>query len=130
MFIFDGILDRFPALKVVCTEADAGWVPHYMHRIDHVYKRFYGTLKGVDLSRMPSEFFFDNIYVTFQDDWSAFRMTNLMNPKRLMWANDYPHGDSTWPESQPLLEKHTAHLSDDEKRWILRDNVRELYRLA
>lgn len=129
MFIFDGVLDRFPDLKLVCTEADAGWVPHYMHRIDHVYKRFYGTLKGVDLSRLPSEFFYDNIYVTFQDDWSAFKMTHLMNARRLMWANDYPHGDSTWPESQPLLKEHTAHLGDDEKRWILRDNVRELYKL-
>jgi len=129
MFIFDGILDRFPALRLVCTEADAGWVPHFLHRLDHVYKRFYGTLKGVDLSKLPSEFFLENIYVTFQDDWSAFKMTHLMNPKRLMWANDYPHGDSTWPNSQPLLEKHTAHLGDAEKLLILRDNVRELYKL-
>lgn len=130
MFIFDGIFDRNPELKVVCTEADAGWVPHFMHRMDHAYERFFGTLKGVQLSKLPSEFFQENIYVTFQDDWSAFRMTHLMNPKRMMWANDYPHGDSTWPNSQPLLARHTEHLNDDEKRWILRENVEELYQLA
>lgn len=130
MFIFDGIFDRYPELKVVCTEADAGWVPHFMHRMDHAYERFFGTLKGVELSKLPSEFFAENIYVTFQDDWSAFKMTHLMNPKRMMWANDYPHGDSTWPNSQPLLAKHTAHLSDDEKKLILRGNVEELYQLA
>ena len=129
MFVFDGILERHPKLKVVCTEADAGWVPHFMARMDHAYHRFAGTLKGVELSKLPSEFFKENFYVTFQDDWVAFQMTHLMNPKRLMWANDYPHGDSTWPNSQPLLNAHTAHLGDDEKRWILRENVAELYKL-
>jgi len=130
MFIFDGILDRFPQLKLVCTEADAGWVPHFLHRMDHVYKRFYGTVKGVKLSRLPSEFFLENIYVTFQDDWSAFQVAHLMNPKRMLWANDYPHSDSTWPNSQALLVKHTAHMTDDDKAAILRDNVRQLYKLA
>lgn len=55
---------------------------------------------------------------------------HLMNPRRLMWANDFPHGDSTWPNSQALLDKHTAVVTADEKRWILRDNVAELYGLA
>ncbi len=130
MFIFDGIFDRHPKLKLVCVEADAGWVPHFLHRTDHAYKRFFGTLKGVKLSKLPSEYFLENIYITFQDDWSAFKVTHLMNPERMMWANDYPHGDSTWPNSQPMLAKHAAHLSDTEKQRIMRDNVRELYQLA
>lgn len=130
MLIFDGVFDRNPALKVVCVEADAGWCPHFMHRMDHAYKRFFGTLKGIEMAKLPSEFFSENIYVTFQDDWSAFQVTHLMNVERMMWANDYPHGDSTWPNSQPLLAKHSAHLKDREKMLILRDNVRELYKLA
>ncbi len=46
-----------------------------------------------------------------------------------MWANDFPHSDSTWPWSQELLEKHTESLTEQEKTWILRDNVKELYNL-
>ncbi len=64
-----------PELKVVCVEADAGWVPHYMYRMDHAYKRHrYWLAPGVNLERLPSEYFAENIYITFQDDWVAFKM--------------------------------------------------------
>lgn len=128
--IFSGVFDRFPDLKVVCVEADAGWVPHYMYRMDHAYKRHRNHLTSAELSKMPSEYFRENIYVTFQDDWVAFQMTHLMNVDRLMWANDFPHSDSTWPWSQEMLAEHTAQLTDDETNKILHDNVADLYALA
>ena len=34
MLILGGVFDRNPKLKIVCVEADAGWVPHYIHRMD------------------------------------------------------------------------------------------------
>lgn len=129
MFIFGRVFERFPELKLVCVEADAGWAPHYMYRMDHVYKRHRAWLKCDEMARLPSAYFRENVYVTFQDDWVAFKMTSLCNPRRLLWANDFPHSDSTWPWSQELLEEHTKTLTDEEKRWILRDNVRELYGL-
>lgn len=130
-FIFGGVFERNPKLKIVCVEADAGWVPHYMYRMDHAYDRHRYWLKpGQTLSKKPSEYFSEHIYTTFQDDWVAFRMKDLCNPRRLMWANDFPHSDSTWPWSQELLAKHTAHLTQEEKDWILHDNVAELYGLA
>ena len=129
-FIFGGVFERNPKLKIVCVEADAGWVPHYMYRMDHAYDRHRYWLKpGQALSKKPSEYFSEHIYTTFQDDWVAFRMKDLCNPRRLMWANDFPHSDSTWPWSQELLAKHTAHLTQEEKDWILHDNVAELYGL-
>lgn len=129
-FIFGGVFERNPKLKIVCVEADAGWVPHYMYRMDHAYDRHRYWLKpGQTLSKKPSEYFSEHIYTTFQDDWVAFRMKDMCNPRRLMWANDFPHSDSTWPWSQELLAKHTAHLTQEEKDWILHDNVAELYGL-
>ena len=128
MLVFGGVFERHPHLKVVCVEADAGWVPHFMYRMDHAYNRHRYWLKpGAELSKLPSEHFAENIYVTFQDDWTAFRFADAMNWRRLMWANDFPHSDSTWPWSQELLEKHTAHLTDEQQRAILCDNVAELY---
>jgi predicted TIM-barrel fold metal-dependent hydrolase len=129
MFIFGRVFERHPKLKLVCVEADAGWAPHFMYRMDHVYKRHRAWLKCDEMAKLPSEYFRENVYVTFQDDWVAFRMTALCNPRRLMWANDFPHSDSTWPWSQELLREHTKTLSADETAWILRDNVRELYQL-
>jgi len=52
-----------------------------------------------------------------------------MNPRRLLWANDFPHSDSTWPWSQQMLARQTQHMADDVRRMILRENVVELYNL-
>ena len=53
----------------------------------------------------------------------------MMNWRRLMWANDFPHSDSTWPWSQQMLAEHTGDLTDAQRRAILCDNVAELYRI-
>ncbi len=129
-FIYGGVFERHPKLKLVCVEADAGWVPHFMYRMDHAYDRHrYWLPAGATLSKMPSEYFRENVYTTFQDDWVAFQMTKMVNPERLMWANDFPHSDATWPNSQEILRKQTAHLSEWELERILHDNVAELFGL-
>ncbi len=128
MLVFGGVFERHPDLKVVCVEADAGWVPHFMYRMDHAFNRHRYWLKpGAELTRLPSEYFADHIYLTFQDDWTAFRFADAMNWERLMWANDFPHSDSTWPWSQELLDKHTAGMTDEQTKAILSDNVAGLY---
>ncbi len=129
-FIFGGVFDRHPDLKVICVEADAGWVPHYMYRMDHAYKRHRYRMKAPPLKRLPSEYFRDNIYVTFEDDWVAFQMKDMCNVRRLMWANDFPHSDSTWPLSQAMLEEHTKNLTEQERDWICHDNLAELYKIT
>ena len=128
--IFGGVFERFPQLKVVCVEADAGWVPHYMYRMDHAFKRHHNWLSsGVKLSKLPSEYFSENIYTTFQDDFVAFKSVDQMNWKRLMWANDFPHSDSTWPWSQDVLAEQSKHLSAEQRRAIVCDNVASLYNI-
>jgi predicted TIM-barrel fold metal-dependent hydrolase len=79
------------------------------------------------LSKKPSEYFSEHIYMTFQDDWVAFKSANMLNPRRLMWANDFPHSDSTCPNSQELLSEHSRSLTDEQKNWVLHDNVAEFY---
>jgi len=115
---------------VVFVEADAGWAPHYMYRMDHAYKRHrYWLPPGQALSQLPSEYFREHIYTTFQDDWVAFKTADLMNWERLMWANDFPHSDSTWPWSQELLAEHQAELTAAQRDRILCRNVAELYHI-
>ncbi|MFZ2209543.1 MAG: amidohydrolase family protein [Porticoccaceae bacterium] len=130
LFVLGGVFERFPKLKFIAAEADAGWLPHYAYRMDHAYSRHGLWLGGgKNLAKMPSDYINSNVWLTFQDDWVAFQVANLMNPKRLVWANDFPHSDATWPWSQELLEKHAAGLTKEQMRWIMRDNIIECYNL-
>jgi predicted TIM-barrel fold metal-dependent hydrolase len=130
MLVLGGVFERHPRLKIVCVEADAGWVPHFMYRMDHAYNRHrYWLPAGQQLTRMPSEYFAEHIYVTFQDDWTAFSHADSMNWHRLMWANDFPHSDSTWPWSQEMLAEQTQQLRPEQREAILSSNVAELYNI-
>ncbi len=130
--IFGGVFERHPGLRVVCVEADAGWAPHWMYRADHAYQRHRNWLATGSLSRLPSEYFRDHVYLTFQDDVVAFRLLTLpaeigVDIDHLLWANDHPHSDATWPHSQELLAEHTAHMTQHQRDRVLRESTAELY---
>jgi predicted TIM-barrel fold metal-dependent hydrolase len=129
-FVLGGVFERLPKLKLICVEADAGWVPHYACRMDHAWHRLRILLESTSLHNPPSKYLLENVYFTFQDDVIAMKTAHLMNPKRLLWASDFPHNDSTWPDSMHLLERHTEGVPDDTVRRIVRDNVVELYQLS
>ena len=65
--------------------------------------------------------------MTFQDDVIAFQYIDSMNPKRLMWANDFPHPDASWPNSKPLLEAQTKWVTPEQRQAIVCDNAAALY---
>jgi uncharacterized protein len=129
MFVFGRVFERHPKLKLVCVEADAGWVPYHMQRMDYSYDTHRHWMKFDEMARLPSEYFKENVYLTFQDDWIAIQIREHLNINRLMWANDFPHTDSTWPNSQEMLARHTADMAPAERDAILHGNVTALYGL-
>jgi len=130
MLIFGGVFDRFPDLKVVCVEADAGWVPHFNFRMDHAWERHRWHLPAADLQRLPSEYFNEHIYLTFQDDYSVQHVTDALNMQRVMWASDFPHSDGTYPHTREIIESVTRGMTDTQRSAILCDNVAALYDVA
>jgi predicted TIM-barrel fold metal-dependent hydrolase len=127
MFVLTGIFERHPDLRIVCVEGDAGWLPHYAQRMDRFYREHkYFNSTGA-LKKMPSEYIFENIYMTFQDDVIAFQYIGSMNPDRLMWANDFPHPDASWPNSRALLEAQTKWVTEEQRRKIVCGNAAALY---
>jgi predicted TIM-barrel fold metal-dependent hydrolase len=130
MLVYGGVFERHPKLRVVCAEADAGWVPHFMYRMDHAYERHRFWLESGKLSMLPSEYFARNVWLTFQDDYVATHVTHLCPSSRLMWASDYPHSDGTFPHTKEVIAKLTGDLSELDRARILGGNAKELYGLA
>jgi len=129
LFVLGGVFERHPKLKFVGAEGDAGWLPHFAHRMNHAVDRHGWGKDGRLVPRNPSEYIHDNVWLTFQDDWEAFYAKDRMNIERLLWANDFPHSDSSWPDSVEMLAKHTAHITEEERNLILGDNCAKLYNL-
>jgi len=123
MMVLGGVFERHPQLKLVVAESDAGWLPHYMYRMDHAARINFegGIIKG--LSKLPSEYIRSNVYATFQDDLTAYRTFDLFPYEHLLWASDFPHTDSTWPDTQKVAAELMDGLPQDAVYKIMRGNA-------
>jgi predicted TIM-barrel fold metal-dependent hydrolase len=127
MMILGGVFDRHPKLNVVCVESDAGWVPHFKFRMDHAYERHRFHLRAETLQQLPSSYFDNNIFVTFQDDYSVKQVKDGLNLDRVMWATDFPHSDGTYPHSRTVMLDVTEGMSEQERDKVLFHNAARLY---
>jgi predicted TIM-barrel fold metal-dependent hydrolase len=70
------------------------------------------------------------VWATFQTDHAGLRLLDVLGDDRVMWASDYPHADSTWPESQKAIEDNFKDVPLAPRRRIHCDNARALYGLS
>jgi predicted TIM-barrel fold metal-dependent hydrolase len=126
--VFSGLLDRYPQLRIVLAECGIGWVPFFLQRMDAVaHKHGHAISEGLD--RLPSEVFQSQCYVTFQEDVVGIRLRDLIGEGSIMWASDYPHSETTWPNSQATVEREFKDTPDEARARILAGNCVELYHL-
>ncbi len=126
--IFSGVLERYPGLRIVSAENDAGWLPHFCYRMDHVYDKHHEIWKYSTPLR-PSEYVKRQVHATFQDDHTGPAAHTHFGADNFMWASDFPHSDSTFPESRAWIERNFAGVPADVRRKIVHDNAVALYRM-
>ncbi len=126
--IFGGVFHRFPKLKVISAENDAGWAAYFMERIDYLFYGRRGFWKHeIPLDTLPSEYFHRNVYLTFMRDRSLVPVREEIGVDKLMWPSDYPHSDSTWPNSQEVIQRLFSNVPADQRRKIVAENAARLY---
>jgi predicted TIM-barrel fold metal-dependent hydrolase len=67
---------------------------------------------------------------TFEEDALGTDLIPLLGADSCMWASDYPHTDSTFPNSRRAIEETLGTLPAPDRRKITVTNCAELYRLA
>ena len=127
--IFGDVFERFPKLRIVSVENDIGWVANYIQRMEQVYGR-YSILndKTFKSGRTPGQVFRDHIFLTFTRDMAGIKTYELFGGvNNIMWASDYPHGDSSWPKSNEEIAHQFRDVPAAHQARILKDNVLDLY---
>ncbi len=127
--LFGGVFDRFPDLKIVSAEGRIGWLGHFVVRADESYRRHRHWLH-FEMKRSPGEYVRENVYSTFIEDRLGIEMRETIGVDNQMWSSDYPHSDSSWPNSQRLIRDQLEGVSDEDKRKLLSENAARLYRLG
>lgn len=122
-----GVLDKHPDLKVISVENDIGWLAGFLKRLDWYSYRF--SPRFPDMAKSGGDYWRQQVYSTFQDDEPGMRCRDMLGVTQLMWGSDYPHFDSTFPDSQGAIARNFAGVPEDEMELILGGNMVRVYGL-
>jgi predicted TIM-barrel fold metal-dependent hydrolase len=123
-----GVLERHPNLTIISVENDIGWMAHHLKRLEWGSWRFAARYPQMKMN--AADYLRRQVYATFQDDVPGMRTRDLIGVDRLMWGSDYPHFDSTFPNSRKVIEKNFAGCTEEEKDMILGGTMAKVYNIA
>ena len=126
-FMCRGVCERHPNLKIVVAEFNAGWIAHWLDRVDQGLQRERRNMDEPFTGTPPHEVWRRQFYATIEDDRPALATRDFIGVDNLMWGSDYPHTDSTWPCSNEVLDELFEGVPDEDRARITRDNVKALY---
>ena len=128
-----GVFDRFPKLHLYFAETMVGWLPYFLEQADdnwrrdrHWMERDYGIKP---LVRQPSEYIRDHCWWGFVYDPYGVKARHDVGISKMMWANDFPHSASDWPNSRELLDKMFAGVPEEERYQITVGNAIDYFHL-
>jgi predicted TIM-barrel fold metal-dependent hydrolase len=122
-----GVFERFPKLRFATIEANAGWVPWLIGRMDEIYRKQHMWVRP-KLKALPSDYWRAHGAASVCDDHSALLLAEPCGlENNLMFANDYPHHEGTWPHSAQAIERQMGHLKEETRRKILGLNAARFF---
>jgi predicted TIM-barrel fold metal-dependent hydrolase len=129
LLIFTGVFERYPQVRLVSVESNIGWFPFAKEYMDKTFEKHrYWT--RTELKRLPSEYWNEHIYATFLHDKAGIELRHSVGVDNIMWSSDYPHSETTFPESRKDVAEHFAGLPAEETRKMTCGNAMRLYRLG
>ncbi len=118
---------KFPGLKFVFSEGGIGWLPNALERADRMWLRHlaYNHLDDI----LPSEIFRHNMYLCMIEEPVCLGHRDDIGINKIMWECDYPHTDTTWPDSQRTTRAvlDEAGVSDADADLITHGNAERVF---
>ena len=133
-WLFSLVTVKFPDIQIALSEGGLGWVPMLLDRLRYLEGRFperndggMATIWRGELT--PREALLRNFYFSAIYDPTAFRVLDCLNLDNIMMEVDYPHSDSTWPDSQETIRDQLSGLDEATVRKLTSENAARLYRI-
>lgn len=129
-FVFSGVLDRFPRLKLAYSEGQAGWIPYAMERMDHAYTHHTWALGEQQIKELPSTYIRRNMYACIFADKHAIHNAHQIGVDNMMFEVDFPHADGPYPNTLQHLADQFAGVDPELVYKIVRGNANRIFELG
>jgi predicted TIM-barrel fold metal-dependent hydrolase len=123
-FLFSGVLVRFPELKLLYAEAQIGWIPYVLERVDDVWDVHRGWSQSQrNVSEPPSQYYYRQVVSCFFKDGVGVENLDRVGRDNIAFETDYPHQDSTWPNTHQVAKELFGQLDAETVHKIVRGNA-------
>ncbi|MBW2424154.1 MAG: amidohydrolase [Deltaproteobacteria bacterium] len=124
-FVFSGILERFPDLTIAYSEGQVGWMPYVLERMDKLWHERVDNSFGSSLAHPPTSYLRDRVLGCIFDDETGLANRDRIGMERITFEIDYPHADSTFPDTKKVATEicKKAGLDEAEIYALLRGNA-------
>ena len=128
------------------SEGSIGWIPYFLERAEQVVdkQRFWASRFDINMNAAHDrgenkgeasfsldtdirQLFKDHVFGTFIEDQAGVRLLDIIGEDNVMLECDYPHSDSTWPDTPEMANKWLGHLPDDVIDKITVGNAMRVY---
>jgi len=128
-YVFGGILDRHPRLRVGWFEGGIAWVPSALQDGEHQLASYRHMLDR------PVEhdvrYYWDNhMSASFMVDPLGLQLIDQIGVDKVMWSSDYPHNESTFGYSEKSLAAVVDAVGPAAAERIVSGNVNEFLGLT
>ena len=123
------MFDRYPRLKVGPVEHETMWIPHWLQQMDFTYRERPVFTKGWKSREgmLLSEYWRRNMFVEFMEDDLGVKIRDVIGVDNMLWGSDFPHSESTWPQSKQFLDRIFNGVPEEDRRKITADNAAKLF---
>lgn len=123
-WLLSGVLARFPNLKIAFSESQIGWMPFMFERVDNIFTKGSGTaMLDPLITKPPSHYVPGRVYGCFFEDDFGIEARHAIGIDQITFETDYPHQDTTWPDTVAYAQRAMAGLSRQEIWKICRGNA-------
>jgi predicted TIM-barrel fold metal-dependent hydrolase len=120
---------RFPNIKIAFSEGGISWVPMLIDRINYVLDHSAVGSDGWDDPNLsPVDAMRRNFWFCTIDLGSTFELREHIGIDHICIESDYPHADSTWPDTQGLAHDALKNIDADTIRKVTWENASKLFR--
>jgi predicted TIM-barrel fold metal-dependent hydrolase len=129
-FIFGGILDRFPRLKIVCSEFEVNWIPGFMWGLDQIQGAFASRMDLPKLELKASDYMRSRIWHGIVNDPFANHAIPYVGAKQVCWGSDFPHARSIGTNAQDFCADLFKEFPQADQEALVGGNIAEVYGLG
>jgi predicted TIM-barrel fold metal-dependent hydrolase len=150
-WLFSDYFERMPGLRIALSEGNIGWMPYFIERAEQVLDKqrhwaakknvkLYGGDSGTaelapvpqaDLDRLDvRRAVRDHVFGCFIEETSGLRCLDIIGEDNVMLEVDYPHSDTTWPDSIEVAHRLLKDLPPETRHKVLRGNAERLFRFT